>query len=195
MAAKLRRALIGLAMALCCVGAQSASTPASTPQPAAWRSLTHEQKALLAPLAGEWDDFTPVRQRKWLGIANRYPTMTSQEQAKLRSRVADWAKLTHEEREAARAQFKKIQAQQTSDAPSLQEQWLRYDALPAHEKEKLKQAPRTLGTTTNPLKPLSAATAHDDKTPVQSGSEPPALPSDASAGAPKVANDTPAATP
>ncbi|MGC3962097.1 MAG: DUF3106 domain-containing protein [Rhodocyclaceae bacterium] len=181
-------------MAICCVGVQSAPAAASTPQPAAWRSLTREQKALLAPLAGEWDDFTPVRQRKWLGIANRYPTMTAQEQAKLRSRVADWAKLTHEEREAARAQFKKIQAQQTTDAPSLQEQWQRYDALPTEQKEKLKQAPRTLSTT-NPLKPLSTATSHDDKTPVQSGSEPPAIPPDASAGAPKVANETPAATP
>jgi hypothetical protein len=78
------------------------------PQPS-WVQLSTEQKNILAPLAGEWDKMDGFRRKKWLGIAQRYPSLSPDEQARMQRRMTDWAKLTPEERKAAREKYQSLQ--------------------------------------------------------------------------------------
>ena len=63
------------------------------PQPA-WSQLTTQQKIILAPLANEWEGMENVRKKKWLGIADRYPSMKPDEQLRTQERMREWARLT-----------------------------------------------------------------------------------------------------
>src|SRR5512147_3097131 len=74
-----------------------------------WAELTPEQQQVLAPLAPDWDKLDVQRKRKWLGIAKRYPTMAPEEQAKVQQNMQPWARLTPEERRAARERYKTLQ--------------------------------------------------------------------------------------
>ena len=56
------------------------------PQPA-WSQLTTQQKIILAPLANEWEGMENVRKKKWLGIADRYPSMKPDEQLRTQERT------------------------------------------------------------------------------------------------------------
>jgi hypothetical protein len=71
------------------------------PQPS-WKELTADQQRILAPLSGEWDKMEGFRRKKWLGIAQRYQTLTPDEQSRMQRRMTAWAKLTPEERKRAR---------------------------------------------------------------------------------------------
>ncbi|MFT4172675.1 MAG: DUF3106 domain-containing protein [Rhodocyclaceae bacterium] len=201
MVTRFRQALSRALLVGGCLLAALASQAAQPVEPPSdWRHLTVEQKRLLAPLSAEWDTLTAVRQRKWLGIANRYPTMASEDQAKLRSRVSAWARLSQSERDAAREQFKKWRTTASDDNRSLHEQWLQYDALPAAEKQRLKQAPRPAqpGNTHAPKHVTQGNARIADKTPVQSP-RPTAAPAEPvtvpSAPVNNTPPDTPAATP
>ena len=78
------------------------------PQPS-WAQLNAEQKRVLAPLAGEWDKMDGFRRKKWLGIAQRYPSLSPDEQARMQRRMTDWAKLTPDERKRAREKYQSLQ--------------------------------------------------------------------------------------
>ena len=83
-----------------------AATPSPTliatpPQPK-WSELTVPQKAILAPLADDWDSFEYYRQKQWLGITARFPTMSSGEQSRIQKQMQEWGKLTPAQRQKAR---------------------------------------------------------------------------------------------
>ena len=50
------------------------------------------------------------RRRKWLDLAQRFPSMTPDEQARMRARMSYWSSLTPEERVEARERYKRLQA-------------------------------------------------------------------------------------
>ena len=80
----------------------SAATVQAGPQ---WQELNATQKKILRPLAGTWNALGQGHKAKWLALTNSYPNRTPEEQAKLQSRMADWAALTPAERERARARI------------------------------------------------------------------------------------------
>lgn len=107
------------------------------PQPS-WAELTGEQKRILAPLSTEWDKMEGFRRKKWIGIAQRYSSMSADEQARMQRRMTDWAKLTPDERKHAREQYKSLQKAPPEKKEAVKLKWQEYKELPESEKTRLK---------------------------------------------------------
>lgn len=114
---------------------------AAAPQPANgnpnWSQLSAEYKAVLAPLAAEWDKLEPARKRKWLGIAKRYPKMSAKEQERAQRRMTDWIKLSPEQRREARQNYRRIGKLPPEKRSVLREKWAEYQALPPEARQNL----------------------------------------------------------
>lgn len=99
-----------------------------------WNDLGPARQQALKPLAGEWDKLDDLRRKKWITVADRYPSMKPEEQKRIQGRMADWAKLTPDQRSRARENFRKTKAlppDQKKDA------WQRYQTLPDVQKQQL----------------------------------------------------------
>ena len=101
---------IWLCFALPAVAAQQDKAGAKNPpvRPA-WSELTQQQQQILAPLAAEWDNMDATRRKNWVGIAERYPKVKPAEQQRLQKNMEAWAKLTPEQRKAAREKYQTLQ--------------------------------------------------------------------------------------
>ena len=96
------------------------------------------------PLQAEWEQLDTTRRRKWVDIANRYPTMKQAEQKRLQKRMQEWAQLTPDERRAAREQYralKKIPPQQRK------EKWQEYQQSVAPSEPSAAQPPPAVAET------------------------------------------------
>ena len=71
---------------------------------------------MLAPLQPEWGQLDTLRRKKWVSIADRYPTMKPAEQQRLQKRMQEWAKLTPDERRAAREKYQSLKKAPASEA-------------------------------------------------------------------------------
>lgn len=107
-----------------------------------WANLSAEEKTILSPLAEEWDAMELQRKKKWLGVAQRFSSMTPDEKARIQLRMKEWAKLSPEERKTARDSFTSIQKAPQEHRDSMKEtikqQWQQYLELPESEKERLR---------------------------------------------------------
>lgn len=110
------------------------STPASLGQGPAWSALKPAQREALKPLERDWASIDSLRRRKWLEIAERYPSMPAQDQARLQARMGEWARLTPLERSQLRLNF-----QEAKQAPvqNRQASWEAYQALLPEERRAL----------------------------------------------------------
>lgn len=127
------------------------------PQPS-WAQLNAEQKRVLAPLAGEWDTMDGFRRKKWLGIAQRYPSLSPDEQARIQRRMTEWAKLTPDERKRAREKYQSLQKAPPEKKEAVKLKWKEYKELPESEKTRLKaEAARKPTPRPVPSKPAIAA--------------------------------------
>ncbi len=108
------------------------SAPASAQ--AKWSELSAPRQDALKPLAGEWDKLDSVRRKKWLVIADRYPTMSLKEQKRLHARMAEWARLSPEQRREARENYKKAK---TVPPEQKKAEWKQYQTLPDAQKQQL----------------------------------------------------------
>ena len=99
-----------------------------------WAALTADQQQALAPLAVEWNKIGLQHKTKWLGIAKRYPGMKPEEQKRVQTRMQKWAKLTAQERDQAREQYRSIGKVAPDRRDELHRYWTQYQALPPHEK-------------------------------------------------------------
>ncbi len=111
---------------------------ATPPQPQ-WSELTVQQKIILAPLCVDWDSLEYFRQKKWLGIAERFYKMAPQKQRRIQMQMQEWGKLTPEQREIARQNFKAANRLPPEKKEILKQKWEEYSSLPEAEKEKFKQ--------------------------------------------------------
>ncbi len=107
------------------------------PQPS-WKELTADQQRVLAPLSGEWDKMEGFRRKKWLGIAQRYQTLSPDEQSRMQRRMTVWAKLTPEERKRARDQYLALKKASPEKKEEVKQKWEAYKELPDAEKARLK---------------------------------------------------------
>ncbi|MDR2001086.1 MAG: DUF3106 domain-containing protein [Zoogloeaceae bacterium] len=99
-----------------------------------WPELPPEAQAILAPLGPEWSKIDPDDRRKWLRIAERYPNMGEEKQARIQHRMIVWAKLTPEQRKAAREKYRNIKRASPEQREALKQMWQEYQALPEEEK-------------------------------------------------------------
>lgn len=127
----------------------TANKPASTPNRIAkptWKELTPEQQQALKPLAAHWDPLNADRKRKWLEVSKNYPALSTVEQAKLHSRMREWALLGQQQRNQARLNFAQTQNLTAEEKAA---QWQAYQALSPEEKRQL--------AAKAPAKPVGAA--------------------------------------
>lgn len=124
-----------------------------------WVELTLEQKQVLAPLAAEWNALEVYRQKKWLGIAQRYSALTPDEQARVQRRMKAWVKLSPEERKTAREKFKKLNEAAPERKETVKQKWQEYKELPDQDRLKLQEqatkAKPHSKPTTKPVTPLT----------------------------------------
>lgn len=109
-------------------------TPIIAPSKPRWSDLNIMQKYALGPLESEWDKLDETRKKKWLEIAQRFPTMTLDERQRLHERLYAWLKLTPEQRQQARINFQR--AKQLT-AEEKQRQWELYQQLSEEHKRAL----------------------------------------------------------
>jgi hypothetical protein len=121
--------------------AAKATKPAAqakkSPNRPTWAELTAEQQEILAQLKPEWDKLDRARRLKWLGIAKRYPTLSSQQQERVQRRMQAWIKLTPEQRRQARENYKNMAKAPANRFGDLREQWAEYQALSPAERQGL----------------------------------------------------------
>ena len=114
-----------------------------------WTDLTPGQQAILNPLAPTWESLEPARKRKWLAVALSYPRLSSLEQEKMQSRMAEWAALSPRERAVARLNFAETKKIPPSE---LAANWDAYQSLSPEERQKLadKARPAPVGAAVAP---------------------------------------------
>ncbi|MCX7148800.1 MAG: DUF3106 domain-containing protein [Rhodocyclales bacterium] len=100
--------------------------------------MNAEQKRVLAPLSTEWDKMNGFHRKKWLGIVKRYPSLSTEEQARMQRRMTAWAKLTPDERKRAREKYKALQKDAPEQKEAVKLKWQEYKELPESEKSRLK---------------------------------------------------------
>jgi hypothetical protein len=131
-----------LCIAFSAAAAQS-KPDAKKPARPDWVELTPAQQQVLAPLQSEWAQLDTRRRKKWVAIADRYPTMKPAEQERLTKRMQDWAKLTPEQRRAAREKYQTLKKQPPQKRNEVARQWQQY--------EQLRTAPATPAPTPAPV--------------------------------------------
>ena len=128
---QLMRAILAALLLLALAGGAVAAPQDRGPP---WAALNADQQQALAPLAGEWNKLSKPHKTKWLGIAKRYPAMNAQEQKRVQMRMQKWAKLTPQQRDQAREQYRSIGKLAPDRREELRRHWAEYQALPPHEK-------------------------------------------------------------
>ena len=125
MAKTLGALILALCLAFSAVAAQSPEAKKAAKP--AWTELTPAQQQLLAPLQPEWEQLDTARRKKWVSIADRYPTMKPAQQERLKKRMEEWAKLTPEERKAARAKYQNLKNQPPEKRDEVKRRWQEYE--------------------------------------------------------------------
>ena len=123
------------------VAAASSSKPA-------WQDLTAVQQVSLKPLAANWNSLGISQKRKWIALAQNYPSLTPTEQLKLHSRMTEWVSLSQQQRAQARLNFAQAKRLTPDEKAAT---WKAYQELSPEEKQKL--------ATSAVSKPVGAAAA------------------------------------
>lgn len=115
--------------------AQVRTAPATRPESRpTWAELTPAQQQALAPLTGTWRVLGEAHKRKWLALSQNFASMPPPEQARLHSRMTEWAALSPQQRTLARLNFAEAQKVAPTDKRA---KWEAYQALSPEEKRKL----------------------------------------------------------
>lgn len=125
------------------------------PQPG-WEALSPLQKSILAPLATDWNSMENLARKKWLGIAERYPNMKSDEQRRLQERMREWAALTPEQRSKVRGSYKDFNQLPAEQKAVVKQKWEAYSNLPSDEKQRIRESGKS-GKLLQPAAPSEAA--------------------------------------
>lgn len=120
--------LAGVAVALSLAfnaAAQQAGrdTAAGKPARPLWSELSPKQQAVLAPIAGEWENLDATRRKKWVAIADRYPKMSPDEQQRLQNRMQSWVALTPAERRVARENYQSLKQLPQPQRREIRQKW------------------------------------------------------------------------
>jgi hypothetical protein len=135
-----RLLILGLVLSTSVFSGPAASGPVVA-RSSNWADLSPNDRQVLAPLAPEWDKLDTPRKQKWLGIAQRYPTMAPDQQQRIQEQMGAWARLTPDERRAARAQFKTLKQLPPEQRQEVRQKWQEYQQLPPEKKQELATRP------------------------------------------------------
>jgi Protein of unknown function (DUF3106) len=144
------------------VRAASKPAPAAAEQGVKWRELKPAQQATLKPLEREWAVISSPHKQKWLELSTRFPSMTAPEQARVQERMAEWARLTSQERSQARLNFQDAKQLSPQDR---QQRWDAYQALSPEQRQQFaaRAAPASAGSADASRKAASGAARSDKR--------------------------------
>jgi len=135
----------------------AASKNTAIVQGPSFSSLSANQKSVLAPLEPFWDEMAEVRRKKWMEIANRFPSTGEEEQARVKIRMQEWATLSPAQRKLVRENF--VDSQKVSKTQK-QMQWEEYQKLSDEEKRLfIEQASKNQVKSSDTAGPMGAAAA------------------------------------
>jgi len=115
---------------------------------AAWRQLSSAEQQVLQPLREQWDSIEAQRRQKWRDIAAIYPTLPAEQQARLRSRMTEWARMTPQQRNAARLHFGEVRQVPASER---QARWQAWQQLPEDQRRSIGAQAGSLPPAPGPL--------------------------------------------
>lgn len=122
-----------------------------TPPQPGWSLLSTEQKIILAPLAKDWDEMDNIRRKKWLGITERFPRMTADEQNRVQKRMQEWAGMPADKRAKIRDSYKEFQQLPPERKLAVKQKWEQYySALTDEEKQRIRESGRITRPTPPP---------------------------------------------
>ena len=137
-ARKLITGIAGLVLAFAAAAQQPQTNSANSTNPAPgksprplWNELSPKQQTVLAPLAPDWESLDTTRRKKWVTIANRYPKMQPDEQARLQRRMQEWAALTPAQRRVARENYQTLRQLPRPPSGELRQKWDQHKQAPA----------------------------------------------------------------
>ncbi|MCE1249961.1 MAG: DUF3106 domain-containing protein [Comamonadaceae bacterium] len=131
------------------------TVPSPAPTGTAWKELSRAEQQALAPLQEQWPRMGQVQKQHWQALARSFASLPAEEQAKLHSRMTDWANLSAQQRSQARLNY--AVTNRLAPSPSdKRAQWEAYQALSADEKKRLaaKATPKPAGAATA-LRPVA----------------------------------------
>ena len=99
-----------------------------------WEALSATQRSALAPMQQLWPSLNAQQQQQWLTLARDFENKSPAERATLHERMNEWARMSPEQRERARAGFG--QARSVSEQEK-RARWQQYQTLPADERKRL----------------------------------------------------------
>jgi hypothetical protein len=99
-----------------------------------WSELTPAQRTALRPLERDWASIEPDRKEKWIEIAGRMPGMPATERDRIQARMAEWARLSPQQRGQARMGFQEAKELPTQNR---QARWEAYQSLPPEQRQQL----------------------------------------------------------
>lgn len=134
-----QRGLLGLfCAAMLAGGLAPAPAWSQTVSGPGWNELSAAQRLALQPLQPQWSGIDASRKQKWLDVAARYPTMNTEQQQRMHTRMLEWVAMSPAQRNAARIQY-----EQSKQLPAAERQarWDEYLMLPEDQRQALvKQA-------------------------------------------------------
>lgn len=161
----IRRLAGGLILTLGLNAAIAAEPPTTaiigTPPQPGWGQLNAQQKSVLAPLSKDWDGMENIRRKKWLGIAERYPSMKPDEQQRMQDRMREWAALSPTERSKVRDTYKDFNLLPSEQKQVVKQKWEAYSNLSPEERQRVRESGRSskLLAPNNPSASTSPAAA------------------------------------
>lgn len=129
-----RRGLLAVAAALPLLLASRFALAQAAQAGPTWNQLSPQQREALAPLAGQWATIPADSKRKWLEIAEKYPQLSPEGKARMQARMAEFARLTPEQRKTARENFQRAYELPRESRESAVQQ---YQLLPEEKKREL----------------------------------------------------------
>lgn len=125
-----------------------------------WQALTPAQREALAPLEHDWPGIDAPRKQKWLALAGRFKTLSSEERTRITARMAEWAKLTPAERGQARMRFEEARQLPATDRSA---RWQAYQSLPVEQRQQLAERATSAGSGSREAPVRSAPPPRDSK--------------------------------
>jgi hypothetical protein len=134
------------------------AAPALRSEGPGWETLNTPQKLALYPLAGRWALLSTLQKRRWLALAQTFPALPEEEQARLHNRMTEWASLSAQQRSQARLNFAITNRLAPDDKRT---QWDAYQALSDEDKRMLAARaaakPQGAATALHPVSPKKLA--------------------------------------
>ena len=99
-----------------------------------WSALLPAHRLALKPLEHDWNTFGADQKQKWIELAAQFPSLSVDERQRIQTRMTEWAKLTPQQRGAARFQFKQAKELAPNNR---QARWDAYQSLSDDQKKEL----------------------------------------------------------